>query len=301
MNQHKGMMSQRREAFHRRLVEHGPLSVQTNGAEKVASNADKDQRTSRVIALHIAEQLGASENKKAPGQKAGKQFEDAVTHFLENALSDLSSFLPGRITVTNVGGKRNIDHMAQFWPYRHLDDLAKQIEDHPELLAVLGNSYSISPDVLVTREPFGDHEFNAEKLIVDQSSALHSPLRAENFLRRNQSALSAPEIVHSVVSCKWTMRSDRAQNSRSEALNLIRNRKGRSPHIVVVTAEPTPSRLSSLALGTGDIDMLYHFALYELEQAVRETGNDEAKDMLSYLIGGERIRDISDLPIDLLV
>ncbi len=37
--------------------------------------------------------------------------------------------------------------------------------------------------------------------------------------------------------------SDRAQNTRSEALNLIRNRKGRLPHIVVVTEEPSPSRL----------------------------------------------------------
>ena len=34
------------------------------------------------------------------------------------------------------------------------------------------------------------------------------------------------------------MRSDRAQYSRTEALNLIRNRKGRLPHIVVVTGEP---------------------------------------------------------------
>lgn len=31
---------------------------------------------------------------------------------------------------------------------------------------------------------------------------------------------------HASISAKFTMRSDRAQNSRTEALNLIRNRKG---------------------------------------------------------------------------
>lgn len=46
--------------------------------------------------------------------------------------------------------------------------------------------------------------------------------------------------------------------------NLIRNRKGNLPHIVVVTGEPMPARIASLALGTGDIDCVYHFALYEL-------------------------------------
>ena len=53
-------------------------------------------------------------------------------------------------------------------------------------------------------------------------------------------------------------------------MNLIRNRKGHLPHIVVVTGEPLPSRLSSIALGTGDIDCVYHFALEELINAVDE-------------------------------
>ncbi|EEI28270.1 NgoMIV restriction enzyme [Corynebacterium glucuronolyticum ATCC 51867] len=97
------------------------------------------------------------------------------------------------------------------------------------------------------------------------------------------------------------MRSDRAQNTRSEALNLIRNRKGRTPHIVAVTAEPSISRIASIALGTGDIDTTYHFALPELITAVKETCNDEALLMLDTLVTGDRLRDISDLPIDLAI
>ena len=51
---------------------------------------------------------------------------------------------------------------------------------------------------------------------------------------------------------------------------IRRNRKGNLPHIVVVTGEPMPARIASLALGTGDIDCVYHFALYELVDAEKK-------------------------------
>jgi len=97
------------------------------------------------------------------------------------------------------------------------------------------------------------------------------------------------------------MRSDRAQNIRTEALNLIRNRKGNTPHIVAVTAEPLPTRIASLALGTGDLDCVYHFALPELREAVEEVGGEDQLEMLIGMIDGRRLRDISDLPFDLAV
>ena len=70
---------------------------------------------------------------------------------------------------------------------------------------------------------------------------------------------------------------------------------------MVVTGEPTPSRLSSLALGTGDIDCVYHFALEELDASIRELGNAEAEDMLGIMVSGKRLKDIADLPLDLAV
>lgn len=68
-----------------------------------------------------------------------------------------------------------------------------------------------------------------------------------------------------------------------------------------MTGEPTPSRLASLALGTGDIDTIYHFALYELISAINNSGNSEAQNILETLISGERLRDISDLPFDMAI
>ena len=89
------------------------------------------------------------------------------------------------------------------------------------------------------------------------------------------------------------------KNARTEALNLIRNRKGRLPHIAVVTAEPLPTRLAAIALGTGDVDCVYHFALHEMREAIEEIDNEDQMDMLNIMIQGKRLRDISDLPFDL--
>jgi hypothetical protein len=129
-------------------------------------------------------------------------------------------------------------------------------------------------------------------MLVDEKVALLTGLRATN---------GGLPLIHASVSCKLTLRSDRAQNARSEALNLIRNRKGHAPHIAVVTAEPLPSRLSSLALGTGDIDCVYHFALPELQRAVDAEGNEDSCESLKIMVEGKRLRDIADLPLDLAV
>jgi hypothetical protein len=84
-------------------------------------------------------------------------------------------------------------------------------------------------------------------------------------------------------------------------LNLIRNRKGNTPHIIIVTAEPYPQRIASLALGTGDIDCVYHFALPELQAAAENLKNEALLEMLDILVSGKRLRDISDLPFDLAI
>lgn len=284
------LLTEARREFHRRLVADSTLLVDASG---VASNADASQRTSRDIALHIADRLGAPYGgKKLPGQQAGRQFEDAVRWFLAKTFPRFGRLRPGAWSVENVGGQRGEYHLARYEPYTHLDDLARAIERSPTLVSVLGNSYDISPDVIITRSPEPDEVINQDHELVDDETGRLAVIRAANQERA---------LVHAVVSCKWTLRSDRAQNARSEALNIIRNRKGRTPHIAVITGEPSPSRLASLALGTGDLDTVYHFALRELTEGVEATGNDEGTSMLHHLVDGKRLRDISDLPLDLTV
>ena len=184
--------------------------------------------------------------------------------------------------------------ISDFEQYEHLARLEHVIRGDNELASALGKDYIITPDIVVGRQPVSDEEINREGLVVTEGEpfAKFTPLRRVNF--------EAPRpILHASISCKWTLRSDRGQNARTEALNLIRNRKGHLPHVVAVTAEPLPTRIASLALGTGDLDCVYHFALPELWDSIKEVGNEDQLDMLTILIEGRRLRDISDLPFDL--
>jgi hypothetical protein len=51
----------------------------------------------------------------------------------------------------------------------------------------------------------------------------------------------------------------------------------------------------------GDIDCVYHFALDELCETVSTLEMDDSMELLDTMIGGKRLRDISDLPLDLTV
>ena len=287
-SRNKVVVAEARKRFHDSLVERGVLVVD-NG---VASNCDKDNKPSCAIGGLIAKGIGAKKGKKLPAQTAGTMFEELVCKFLNETFPKLQNLRPGNWNIINLGNNNTVK-TSSFVQYEHLAHLAKVIRSDRQLATLLGNDYVVAPDIVVSRMPCSEEEINAIGKFVDESVALKTDIRRMN----NQL-----EIMHASVSAKWTMRSDRAQNSRTEAQNLMRNRKGRVPHIVVVTGEPLPSRLASLALGTGDIDCVYHFALYELIDAVKEYGKDGREDvveMLEMMVNGKRLKDISDLPLDL--
>jgi hypothetical protein len=276
-----------RKEFHKSLLQ-SLLIVSDKG---VPSNADKDNKTSVSIASGIAKRLQAETGVRGAAQTAGTEFEDLVAKFVRTAFLKLPHLRPGKWDVRQVGN-RNRAEIARYAQYAHLVALQAAAAKNPDLAAALGNDYTITPDVIVTRNLEDDIAINAPEYLVDESVARRADLRVGE---------GKSPLLHASISTKWTLRSDRAQNARSEALNLIRNRKGRQPHIMVVTGEPTPSRLSSLALGTGDIDCVYHFALDELAASIKELGNTEAEDMLNIMVDGKRLKDIADLPFDLAV
>ena len=276
-----------RMSFHTALSE----SVLRTDAHGIPSNADKHSRPSVRIAVGILEELGAeSVGGRLAGQMAGSRFEEVCKDFLEHTFLSLGHIRPGKWMVTKGLGSRSA--IAQYDQYEHLAALEAISKANPALAAALGSDYLIKPDVVVVRLPEDDNTINSGTLLVNEHQARYTPLRRLN---------SEYPILHACVSCKWTLRSDRAQNARSEALNLVRNRKGRLPHVVVVTGEPTPNRIASIALGTGDIDCVYHFALPELVRTVRALGMDDADEMLMTMISGKRLRDIADLPLDLAI
>lgn len=283
------LIQKAREQYHKSLIDNHVLTITADG---VASNADSSNMPSKAIARIIAEKLGAVTGGKVKGQTAGTLFEQIAMQFVADTFPKLQHLRPGMWTVLNLGNQSAIK-TSDFAQYEHLAYLAKIVNDNKQLSTMLGNDYMVAPDVVVYRDLYEDAELNNDSVIVTDEVCKMADLRKKN---------GGKPILHASISAKWTMRSDRAQNSRTEALNLIRNRKGHLPHIVVVTGEPLPSRLASLALGTGDLDCVYHFALYELMDAVTEYGKQGREDIvetLENLIKGKRLKDISDLPLDL--
>lgn len=264
------------------------LTIDKDG---VPSNADKSSDLSKRIAGHIAACLMAEVHDKVVGQTSGAKFEQVNMEFLQATFPRLQNLRPGQWHIEKLGNRNHLK-TSSFVQYAHLVALNEYVRQNAELAASLGNDYMVAPDVVVYRDPEEDNSINSRENMVDGTTAKYTDIRKEN---------NNLPILHASISAKWTIRSDRAQNSRTEALGLIRNRKGHLPHIVVVTGEPLPSRIASLALGTGDIDCVYHFALPELQQAVLETGAEDSIEMLKILVDGKRLKDISDLPLDLTV
>jgi len=246
--------------------------------------ADVGNQSSCLIAKKWADLLPGNLGNENACQSTGTSFEDITKDFLEKAFSLLIDLRPG------LWGWARHSPVDQYDQYYHLKLVEEFLDNNPHLKATLGEDYIINPDIVVYREPINPEDLGGRV----EKTAVYTPL-LYGAVRGGQN------ILHASISCKLTLRSDRAQNARTEALNLIRNRKGRTPHIVVVTAEPHPNRIASIALGTGDIDCVYHAGLHELVEAVSEVGTADANQMLNMMIEGRRLRDISDLPFDLAI
>ncbi|MGH2549359.1 MAG: NgoMIV family type II restriction endonuclease [Thermomicrobiales bacterium] len=156
--------------------------------------------------------------------------------------SDLGSRLaqrdPDRTWMVSRAGS-----VADYAQFTHLNDLQRLLEKTPVLRSTFAGDYQVKSDVYVGVE--------------------------------NSANADERPFLHAAISSKWTIRSDRVQNVRHEFATLVRNRRGRCPHLVLVTAEPLPSRLLSIARGTGEIDAVYHLLYDELDVAVSALCGDK--------------------------
>jgi len=107
----------------------------------VPNIADKDSGPSVRIAAAIFEQLGITRSIETPGQTAGKNFETAIQHILEERIRKLD---PNRKWTTDY--KRKITDFAQ---YQHLACIERIAETDPTLRSSLGTDYIIEPDITI--------------------------------------------------------------------------------------------------------------------------------------------------------
>lgn len=230
-------------------------TVPTSRKPSKPNMADGSNKISVAISEAMFSSLGITHELAHVGQTRGTLLEAAVERHLAEEL-------PGAIDKAPVRVRRDAA-IARYAQYEHLALLERLIEadETMTLRASIGTDYTIEPDVTVGLELAPDK----------------------------------PPFLHAAIPCKWTLRSDRAQNVRHEAVIMIRHRRGRLPHIAPVTAEPMPTRLASLARGTGEVDAVYHVALDELRAACEAVGSSEQLEVLDELTGHDRLRDLSTL------
>jgi hypothetical protein len=128
-------------------------------------------------------------------------------------------------------------------------------------------------------------EDRLEKLVANVDQAIEGEVAArrllldevgeESLLKLDVTAAreSDSELPHLEVglSLKWSLRTDRAQDCRSQGAKMSALRRGRMPHFAAVTIEPRPYMLNLLGGGSGDVDCVYHLDLPSLTAAVELT------------------------------
>jgi hypothetical protein len=222
----------------------------------VPNCADKDSQTSIRLAAGMLDALGVTRGvASAVPADPGGPLEQHVRDDLASALPQLDARRGWEVARGRI--------VTDFAQYAHLAELDVLVRHNPHLRVTIGRDYLIKPDVTVG--------------IVDETTLDRHP------------------FLHAAIACKWTIRSDRVQNIRHECNQMIRHRRGRQPHLVTVTAEPLPTRLASIARGTGEVDAVYHIAFDALAAAVDEYGNDEQVTAWDECVGQKRLLNYADL------
>ncbi len=274
-------MENLRKEYLRRLGKQTAANI-----NKVSDNTASPFSTRTTVASELLKILGWDLQLSNYPENIGSVFVNETTRFVKDAFAQ-TGYLPPNAWMFLKG-----EDIGVFDEYEDLSRLERILGTRQDISLALGDL--LRPDIVIGRYPL---------VATEMSTAIEAVFADDNVANGFPPQLSKQPhprpILHASISCKWTIRSDRSQNTRTEALNLIRNRKGHLPHIVAVTAEPLPTRIATLALGTGDLDCVYHFALHELSESLSAAENIDQIDMLEMLIQGRRLRDISDLPFDL--
>lgn len=232
------------------------LGWKQTGQRLVPNTADTASATSMALAAAALDNLRVA--RDVPSDVPTDPGGALETMTRDDLLAGLSLEAPERQWDVQCGVL-----ISRFAQYQHLDALDTLVRAQPELRVTIGRDYLIRPDVTVAIRPEdGDDD---------------------------------PAFLHGVVSCKWTIRSDRVQNIRHEFGQMIRHRRGRQPHLVTLTAEPLPTRLASIARGTGEVDATYHIAFDALAAAVAEVGNADQRSAWDECVGQGRLRSYADL------
>jgi len=270
------LSNQARLQFHRKVCQYLPSlwEIEQNQSPNV-----RNLLFESLLDL-ISERCGtATENPSLSFQNRIEALNKSVIDLIYTNIQDLHYSSPWKWKITtenHLEGNNDSDLYRDFSPLIEINKPLTQLEG------------VLIPNILIERS------MNTESFIIDQVHFENKPVGSYQTTDDN-SPYTKP-ILQGSIFLKWFI-----SDIRSEFIHPIRNRKGSLPHIAAVTAEPLPTRIATLALGTGDLDCVYYFALPELQTVLEENHYEDHLDLLQMMIEGRRLRDISDLPFDLAI
>lgn len=263
-----------------------------------ASTSDKNDKASVELGEVFFAKLGV------PPEKPDVKSVDK--HWAKAMVEDLSVKLAGSAPHLTVSAERSL---LEFEQYGHLDALKKLTGDSIdgimpaltalELSLLEHQGEEIGPLALALRAAIEDADSRRRSLV--DLLGDESPLRLDLAVQRPlipAAPSTAPHLVAG-LSLKWSLRTDRLQDPRTQGAKMASMRRGRMPHFAAVTMEPRPYMLARLGQGTGDLDCVYHLALPALIASVEETCNSKARqrsrDTFMRMVDQRRVRDYDDL------
>ncbi|MDJ0379644.1 NgoMIV family type II restriction endonuclease [Streptomyces sp. G-G2] len=273
------------------------------------NTSDANDKQSIDLGTAFFESMGIAPGKLAPS--------DAVGNLMASTMAaDLSQYFQVASPHLMVQPERSI---ASFEQFSHLNATATLRKDSS--LAVtrrvkdlrdFSAASTIAADVQCELDTHLDGIHNELEILEGRRRDLLDLLGEESLLKLDitvsrstpgvTTGQNGPRHLVAGLSLKWTLRTDRAQDCRSQGAKMASLRRGRMPHFATVTMEPRPSMLALLGRGSGEIDCVYHLNLPALSQAIDEycAGNQPRarlgiRDNFRRLCDQRRLRDYDEL------
>ncbi len=265
------------------------------------NTSDNNDQQSKHIGRQLFQVLGVPEDQAGPFD-AGAALEEKLRSHLEGLRPDLQI--------------RRSRPVTDFEQYAHLSVFPAFRKGHSSTEQHLIGLQRIAADLAGTAlETPLTHEIALLRMRLQQQDALVTDLvgqMPEEALLKvdvtvaESRGLGLPSVLVA-MSCKWSLRTDRAQDCVTQGAKLVAQRRGRMPHFAVVTIEPRPAMLKILGDGSGAVDCVYHVDLPSLtdawDQLAEKRGQPDTWSpyrTFKRLVAQGRLRDYDDLVAEVL-
>lgn len=265
------------------------------------NTSDASQDQSVELGNRLFQHMGVPAGTPAPAGKVDK----LMTRLL---IADLTDRIGDDFTVVENG------HLSRFEQYRHLAaarSLGEKGADKDVQKAVKavarharrtmdGSRLTRLDTLLAGLDSALVADADRRRVLIEQLGE-ESLLALDVAGYKQTEGNTDPPRLRFGLSLKWSLRTDRAQDCRSQGAKMASLRRGPMPHFATVTMEPRSAMLALLGRGSGDLDCVYHLDLPALTSAFEDYYQDNPGararpyDTFRRLVEHGRVRDYDDL------